>query len=271
MKKLLISALAFAALIAPAMAADMAAPYYKAPLPMPLYSWTGFYIGANLGWKGIETNMTAAPADGPTLAFNAACIAAGACPQNFGSSTGSGIIGGGQIGYNWQIQNWVVGLETDFQGTSAKASNTIGTQVGGFVPFTGTEQTSEKTLGTVRARAGWLFTPMVLVYATGGWAYGDVDRTWASSFAAPAFSSWGGTASSTLSGWTLGGGVEWALGNGFSLSAEYLYVRLSGGSSFLTTNQGGACAPGGVLLCTFNVQGADLTDNIVRAKVNYKF
>jgi outer membrane immunogenic protein len=248
------------------MAADMA-PYYKAPPPLPVYSWTGFYIGANLGWKGIDTNMTSAPADGPTLAFNAACIAAGACPQNYGSSTGSGVIGGGQIGYNWQIQNWVLGLETDFQGTSAKASTTIATQAPGFFPFVGTEQTSEKTLGTVRARAGWLFTPMLLGYVTGGWAYSGVDRSWTGAF--PTFtSSWGGTASSTLSGWTLGGGVEWALGNGFSLGAEYLYVKLSGGSSFLTNNQGGACAPS---LCTFTVQGADITDNIVRAKVNYKF
>jgi outer membrane immunogenic protein len=273
MKKFLLTTVALGALAVPAMAADMApAPIYKAPVPVPVYyNWTGWYVGANLGWKGVSSNMTGVPADAPSQAFNAACIAAGACPGNFGSNTGNGIIGGGQIGYNWQIANYVLGLETDFQGTSAKASTTIGTNAPGFVPFSGTDQTSEKWLGTFRGRAGYLFTPMFLGYVTGGFAYSGIDRTWSASFAAPATSAWSGTESTTLTGWTIGGGVEWALGNGFTLGAEYLYVKLSGNDSFLTTNQSGACASGGGPLCTFRVSGADVTDNIVRAKLNYKF
>ena len=111
MRKLLLATTALAALVVtPALAADMAAPVYKAPPPpAPVWSWTGFYIGVNAGWKGINSaGMTSAPNDAATVGFNTACIAAGACPQNYGNASGNGFIGGGQVGYNWQIQNYVV-------------------------------------------------------------------------------------------------------------------------------------------------------------------
>jgi outer membrane immunogenic protein len=253
-----------------AAAADlpMKAPSMMMPPPV-VYNWTGFYIGGNVGWKHMETDMSSAPNDAATTVFNTACINANACPQNYGSSSGDGVIGGIQAGYNWQVQTWVLGIEADFQGTSATASTTINVQAPGFLPYTGTNETKQRWLGTVRGRAGYLFTPMLLGYVTGGWAYGNVERSWTGAF--PTFtSSWSGSGTDTLSGWTVGGGFEWALGNGFTIGAEYLYVRLDGGDSFLTTTQGGACATGAPR-CTFNITGADVTDNIVRVKVNYKF
>jgi outer membrane immunogenic protein len=270
MKKLLIAGVALTALIGTqAMAADMAAPVYKAPPPVaPVYSWTGFYIGVNAGWKGIEgAGMTSTPNDAATLGFNAACIAAGACPQNYGNASGSGFIGGGQVGYNWQVQSFLLGVETDFQGTSAKASITDTTAVAGFVPFVGTQSTKEKWLGTVRARVGVLATPTFLAYVTGGFAYAGIDRTWSGSFAAPAFSSWSGSDSSIATGGTVGAGAEWAAGNGWSVGVEYLYARLHDGNSFLTTNQVPAC----VADCTFRISSSNFNDNIVRAKLNFKF
>jgi outer membrane immunogenic protein len=274
MNRLLIAGVALTALIGtPALAADMAAPVYKAPPPppAPVYSWTGFYIGLNAGWKGINgAGMTSAPNDAATVGFNTACITAGACPQNYGNANGNGFIGGGQIGYDWQIQNYVLGLETDFQGTTAKASITDAVTAPGFLPFVGTQSTRENYLGTVRARLGVLATPSLLAYVTGGYAYSSITRNWTGGF--PTFvSAWGGSATNIVSGWTVGTGLEWAVGNGFSLGAEYLYVRLDGGNSFVTAPQDAGCAPGGVASCQFNITGSSLNDNILRVKLNYKF
>lgn len=273
MRKLLLATTALAALVVtPALAADMAAPVYKAPPPpAPVWSWTGFYIGVNAGWKGINSaGMTSAPNDAATVGFNTACIAAGACPQNYGNASGNGFIGGGQVGYNWQIQNYVVGLETDFDGTSARATRNISVTAPGFFPFDGSQSTRENYLGTVRGRVGVLATPSLLAYVTGGYAYSSLNRSWAGSF--PGFgSAWSGSATNIVSGWTAGGGLEWAVGNGFLLGAEYLYVRLDGGNSFLTTAQNAGCTPGGVPSCTFNITPSSLNDNVVRARLSYKF
>jgi len=264
MRKFVLATCAFSALIAPAAAADL--PLRAVP---PAFSWAGWYVGGNVGWKGLDTNMSSAPNDPATTAFNTGCITAGACPQAYGSSSGSGVIGGGQIGYNWQFSNWVAGVETDFQGSYARATTTVATSVAPFVPFTGTHQTQEDWLGTLRGRLGVLFTPTLLAYGTGGFAYSAVERNWSGNFQSVAASSWFGSTTSTLTGWTAGVGLEWAVGYGFTVGAEYLYVKLGGGDTFLTNIQGGACIPGP--LCTFSIRGADVTDNIVRAKLNYKF
>jgi outer membrane immunogenic protein len=273
MRKLLVVSAALAALVgSPALAADMAAPVYKAPPPpAPVWSWTGFYIGVNAGWKGINSaGMASAPNDAATAGFNAGCIAAGACPQNYGNASGNGFIGGGQVGYNWQFQNYLVGLETDFDGTTARATRNIGVTAPGFFPFVGSQSTRENYLGTVRGRVGVLATPSLLAYVTGGYAYSSVNRSWAGSF--PGFgSAWAGSATNIVSGWTAGAGLEWAVGNGFLLGAEYLYVRLDGGNSFLTTTQNAGCAPGGVPSCTFNITPSSFNDNVVRARLSYKF
>jgi outer membrane immunogenic protein len=84
-------------------------------------------------------------------------------------------------------------------------------------------------------------------------------------------SAWGGSSTDVLSGWTVGTGLEWALGNGFTLAAEYLYVRLNGGNGFVTAPQDAGCVPGGIPSCQFRITGSDLNNNIVRAKLNYKF
>lgn len=248
-------------------AADLK-PVYKAPPPVvAVYNWTGFYIGGNAGWYEIDTNMVSAPANAATAGFNAACIAAGACPQAYGSSSASGFIGGVQAGYNWQVQNWVLGVEADIAWTGKDATQSVAVTTGGFFPFAGSHVTSQDWLGTVRGRAGVLFTPQFLVYGTGGFAFAKVDRTYNAAF--PTFvSTWSGSSSDTLTGWTLGAGIEWALGNGWSIGAEYLYVKLDGGDNFLTSVQGGACNGTN---CTFTITPSDITENIIRAKLNYKF
>jgi outer membrane immunogenic protein len=267
MKKFLLAGFTFAALIAPAAAADIA-PYYRAPLQSPFLSWTGLYIGVNTGWIGSwGSNVRNIGADTGTGGLGAA-LAIGAIPDTVSVSS-SGFIGGGQIGYNWRLEaNWVLGLEADFDGTSAKSSASAafpGTAA--FLPITTVYNREIDSLGTLRARVGYLSFPSLLWYATGGLAYGQTKLGVAA--ACPAFappcSTEGGTASlssNTSVGWTFGGGVEWQFAPAWSVKAEYLYVDLGNQTSSIAYSYGPFNSS---LLTTIREQ-----DNIVRAGVNYK-
>jgi outer membrane immunogenic protein len=176
------------------------APAYVAPL----FTWTGFYLGANLGYgwgdgNGTITNTTLAPvgASGPI------------------SGSGDGILGGFQAGYNWQTGPVVFGLETDFQLSGAQ-----GTVTGNAGPrvFRGTGK--NEWFGTIRGRVGyavdrWLF------YVTGGGAYSH-NKFSGNSTLAGVVTPFSSTA--TGWGWTVGGGVEAALVGNWSVKGEYLFL-----------------------------------------------
>jgi outer membrane immunogenic protein len=185
MKSLFRAAAFAAALIAtPAAAADL---YGKAPAyaaaPFNAYNWNGFYVGVNLGYQwGKVTNWAASP---------------------------GGVMGGGQAGYNWQFNQFVLGLEADLQGSAANDT---------FAAF----KFSNPWFGTVRGRAGYAMNN-VLIYLTGGLAYGGGRIEFA-----------GISETQTHIGWTLGGGVEVGLTPNWSAKAEYLYVRLDDRSYVLT-------------------------------------
>jgi outer membrane immunogenic protein len=159
--------------------------------------------------------------------------------SNFGDA--SGFVGGGQIGYNWQALGspLVLGLEADFQGTSLKNSATVGA-------FTG--EAKVPAFGTVRGRIGYAWDRF-MVYGTGGWAYSKTEASVTAPGFAASDSKWG-------SGYTLGGGLEWAFAGPWSLKAEYLYVKAR--SVDLTL--------GGV-----GVSTGDYHYNVVRAGLNYRF
>jgi outer membrane immunogenic protein len=277
MRKLLIATTALAALVGtPALAADMAAPVYKAPPPLaPVYSWTGFYIGGNVGWLGMDrVNLTATPNDPATAAFFGPCSAAGGCPNTIGNTSGNGVIGGLQIGYNWQVQNWVLGIEADGQGTGARTSNSIAVTAPGFATFSGTQSVKEQAFGTVRGRAGVLVSPMLLAYATGGFAWASVKESLSGGFPSLA-QTFAGSNTTTDFGWTIGAGLEWAVGNGWTVGAEYLFARLDGNNSnnnnLVTAPTAAGCTPGGVPSCQFRISTSNFDNNIARFKVNYKF
>jgi len=268
-KTFLLASLALGSLIMPAVAADMApAPYYPAPPPplIPVWSWTGFYIGANLGWAGSSNNnLTNTGTDTGTGGLGSA-LAAGLIPGTVGVSH-NGFIGGGQIGYNWQLGPfWVAGVETDFDGLGGNSSTSVFAfpgVAGGAVPFTTTFTSGLDTLGTVRARLGWLWTPALLAYATGGFAYGETKI--GSSFTCPTCAPPAAaviSSSNTATGWTVGAGLEWRFAPAWSVKAEYLYVDLGSRSDTITYNYG----PTSTLTSTVNER-----DNIVRAGLNYKF
>jgi outer membrane immunogenic protein len=162
MKKIAIGVAAITTLIAThVMAADIVT---KAPppAPAPVYNWTGWYVGMNLGasFGNVKTDFNAAPV---TLVINAIPFSS---PGFTGSNTEypSGFIGGGQIGYNWQLSPiWVVGLEADIQGAREKDTNNLSNSfsfpAGGFT-VTGAALTNYTTqidwFGTVRGRLGYV-------------------------------------------------------------------------------------------------------------------
>ena len=133
-----------------------------------------------------------------------------------GRSDVNGVLGGGQAGYNWQRQNWLLGIEADLQASDERSNGAICT-VAGCPPGSLLFNTSYRLdwFGTLRGRVGFLPTQQLLLYATGGLAYGHIA---ANEPTVPL--SWG----DTRAGWTVGVGGEVALGPHWSIKLEYLYI-----------------------------------------------
>jgi outer membrane immunogenic protein len=187
MKKLATAIAAIALIGTPALAADMPVKA-PAPAPAPVYNWTGWYGGINVGgtWSDDPINVSTTNLfTCPTVDCSGGAGAAAAFAQGTNgtfSGRGAGFIGGGQFGYNWQFNNWVAGFEADIQGTRVKATGES-TATFPATPFdfsltTNVSVTKEiDWLGTVRGRVGYLWTPTLLVYGTGGLAYGGVKAS----------------------------------------------------------------------------------------------
>lgn len=231
-------------------------------------SWTGFYVGGNLGysWGEADTRSTYSHAVTGTKLSSSA-----------GSIDMNGWVAGGQLGYNWQSSNMILGLEADFQwtGQDGRASQSCAATSGcntstAFPVLTAPSATSSLAhsldwFATIRARLGILVQPGLLAYATGGWAYGSIetDGTLAGYTAAGVATTASFSNTSKKSGWVIGGGIESQLGGNWTGKIEYLYVDLGSvsGSATLATS-----APPLRL-----DHSAEITDHILRVGVNYKF
>jgi len=248
------AAVALALVAGSAFAADL--PYRKeAPVyvpPPPSFSWAGLYGGINIGYGfgdgsqeyggiGYITPGILAPA--PAAAFPGGSVLGGTSNLN-------GVVGGGQVGYNWQFSPWLVfGVEADIQASdvhdtvnsAAAVADAFGTHL-----QTATSTKSVDWYGTVRGRVGVApFIPNLLIYGTGGFAYGgvthgvgfaDIFNGGATGFSSIATAQY----DSTSTGWTAGGGIEWSP-TGFpawSVKVEYLYVDL-GNTSVSGVSVGG--------------------------------
>jgi outer membrane immunogenic protein len=235
----------------------------KAPPPPPAVDWTGWHTGVNLGYG------FAAGGEGTLSGFSStfglpAAVAAGFVPGNLGLRP-QGVIGGGQAGYDWQFGDKLVGIETDLQGSAVRASSVVlFPGGGGFVPSTTTSQDALDWFGTLRARLGVLPLPRLLVYLTGGLAYGEVKDNFALVGMPAAAGDLVGASLTTRTGWTLGGGGEWAMTDRIFLRAEYLHVDL--GTDTVRGADVTGIFPG--LFVDYNVR---LGYNVVRAAVDYKF
>jgi outer membrane immunogenic protein len=274
MKKLFLGSVALVALglgAPAALAADQRVAAY-APPPPPVYTWSGCYVGASAGTSNGHSDgflTTGAPATGSTTVIPAA---GQAVTGNFDLS---GFIGGFQGGCNWQWGAWVFGIEGDGSATnkSGQAFTAVPTLVNtnGTVSGLGSSiyELQERWLVTARGRlglAGW-WGDKTMIYVTGGAAWAKIDSSGFSatntqlSFGAP------GLQSDWRSGWTVGGGLEYALGYGWSVKSEYLYVDFGDWTTFTGCNAvGPGCVANG--LTNLNV---NLKDHIFRAGMNYKF
>ncbi|WP_202322188.1 outer membrane protein [Mesorhizobium sp. 113-3-9] len=170
--------------------------------PTTVHDWSGVYVGGQIGYGFGKTDAVFSSPNTPT--FQAS--------QDYDID---GFLGGVQVGYNYQINSLVLGVEADIAGSDIKGhSGEINVGVRGD-----TYDTKVDWFGTLRARAGYAFDS-TLIYGTGGLAYGSVENRY---LGGPlnSFSEKG-----TKTGWTLGAGLEQAFTDHWSANVEYLYVDL---------------------------------------------
>lgn len=304
----------FAVMAGPAMAADLPV---KAPPPVVVFNWTGLYVGGNLGYSWGRSNnnenfFAAGLGGGPgstSCAVSGTQINFALCAANSDQNKLKGVIGGIEAGYNWQIANYLVGVEADFQGSGQKGSQqftasaptTANSLVGGTIipivsTLAGAYTQKLDWLGTLRGRVGFV-QDRWLVFATGGLAYGEVKSNGIVSATGTAtpntapfadcgvgaatcpflpLGSW--TDAQTRIGWTLGVGVEQAIAGNWSWKVEYLHVDLGKVNTGFATLPGcfGNTASGNPTASCINVGAGSgtisgrITDEIVRIGVNYR-
>lgn len=227
MKRLIVAAAAFTLLGGTsAFAADAVVYNDAAPVaPDAVFSWTGGYIGVNLGYgggdakhpfsvKALDTNQGAL-IDAP----GSRTIAKGSL-----NMTSSGFLGGVQAGWNFQSDRVVYGVEADFQGSDVKGETNFSLNYEGDTAK-GKIGTKLNWFGTVRARLGYAATDRFLVYATGGLAYGETKSYVRASVPSEDIS-FSESAKKTKAGWTIGAGAEYAFADHWTLKSEYLYTDL---------------------------------------------
>ena len=219
--------LALALAAQPALAADLPLMTKAPPRPLAVYNWTGFYAGAHLGGGWGDKDW----------------VAVGVGP--LGSHDISGFIGGGQIGFNYQIGAWVFGVEGDISGTTLKGEHVDTT-------FFGNNITEVEWFGTITGRVGYAWDRALLYVKGGGaWVRDKYTITDAGLFFAGA--------ATTKDGWTIGAGLEYAFAPRWSAKIEYNYLDF--GSETVTFTTGG----GGTFL-----REVDQQIHAVKAGLNYR-
>jgi outer membrane immunogenic protein len=254
MKRILIAGALALCAAGQALAADLpqAMPPPRAPavyVPPPVYNWGGVYLGLNGGYgfgNSTWTDPNNPSGEGSTGSFG----------------TGGGLIGG-TVGFNYQVNQFVLGAEADIDWSDINGSvepNFCNLFVSATALATRCE-TKNNWLGTVRARAGFA-VDRVLFYGTAGLAFGDVEAGLkGGSVGSVTYQS------NTQIGWTAGAGVEWAFTDNWTARVEYLYVDL--GNS--TCNAATSCGFDGLGATSPASDTVKFTANLVRAGVDYKF
>lgn len=186
--------------------------------------WTGVYAGINGGYAWANVNTKIRPLPDPLPADRSSIQ-----PAILSLSMKSGVLGS-QLGYNYQLNVYpkiLLGIETDMNWIPLKGSaygNAIGNGVSTGRIFTHALSTQQQMtwFGTLRPRLGYLPFNSILIYATGGLAYGNVKATGNTNLKA----SYSASLNQVRSGWTVGGGIEWIPAQHWSTKIEYLYYNL---------------------------------------------
>jgi outer membrane immunogenic protein len=257
MSKILVTVAAVGALtgVAPATASAADMPLKAPPTPAAAYNWSGFYVGANGGggWSdpgGVLTALTAGFTGLPSTAM----------PTNYGLKS-SGGFGGLQAGYNLQSHFFLWGIEADIQDGNIRGQ--ANSAFPGAFPISSSVNSVSSELSwfaTVRGRVGLIFD-RTLIYATGGLAIDHVKDSVINNLSSPV--NLFGNVSTARIGWTMGGGLEYAVTNNWSLKAEYLYMNLG---SIAVTATDPINFPGQSATYSFRHRY-----DIARGGVNYRF
>lgn len=237
----------------PAGAADMALP---AKAPVAVYNWTGFYFGGNVGYGDGEDSVST------SSTLNGAAFGA---PFAFETKS-SGFFGGGQAGFNYELPtNFVIGVEADgdWSGITGNSSTCPSATNCSF------HKNSLEDFGTVRGRLGYAWNN-VLVYGTGGWAWGEgkVTTTLGPTFIPVGLEGVSTSVTPNLSGWTAGAGLEVGLLSfpGWTVRLEYLHLEFDNVANTFTFTGTGAPPPVLVSSSTANVRF-----DMLQFGVNYLF
>ena len=273
MKKLFLGSVALVALglVAPAaFAAERPVPYTPPPPPVPVYTWTGCYVGASAGTSNGHS-------DGFSTTPGSTALGLGPGGTNIplfatqltGSFDLSGFIGGGQLGCNLQVGVWVWGVEVDGSATNKSGQQNAATGPNLLIgPNVVQNQLNfwelqERWLVTARGRLGWTIWDKTMVYVTGGAAWAKIDSSlWVIGNQIAT----GIQQTNTRSGWTVGGGLEYALGYGWSVKGEFLYVDFGDWNTLNCVAVGPGCPTG-----TITNVNVNLKDYVWRAGMNYRF
>jgi outer membrane immunogenic protein len=251
-------------------------------LPPALLAWTGWYVGVNAGYiDSVGRTNTDALSVASTDLGNSYDLVTSATNQ-FNNRYGNGI-GGAQAGYNYQFSpSFVAGVEADIQGSALRrdfvATNSVLTRFGGSWITTTRVSNSLDWFGTVRGRVGVTPTANLMIYSTGGLAYGGVRSNSQTNFGGtdanliPGATS--GSFSDTRFGWTVGGGFEWMFASNWTAKLEYLYYDLGSvsyptGSTIVDPSFAGTLPGASETVATRT--STRFEGNIVRVGLNYKF
>ncbi|WP_036259442.1 outer membrane protein [Methylocapsa aurea] len=212
LRKVLLASAGAVALAGSAVAADLPSRAPPPPYlpPAPIFTWTGLYIGGQVGYGWGRDSATLFDPGTPDIIIPDQGVIPGipatSFPINFNPG---GVIGGAHLGYNLQIGQWVAGLEGDVNGTSISQNFGAGFLTGS------TFTTRANVQGSIRLRAGIAFD-RVLLFATGGAAFTGLETSYSTFLGYD-------NLSRTRAGWTVGGGIEYAITNNWSIQAEYRY------------------------------------------------
>jgi outer membrane immunogenic protein len=244
-------------------------PTRYAPAACCAFSWTGFYVGVNAGgaWGDGESNSPLRNLGGGQEYIPS--VVADINAQAHRSFDPSAFTGGVGLGYNIQHGSLVFGVVADFNSIRLKESKTVVANFTGFgPPVTYSDQVAANWLITTRAKLG-IAAGQLLFYGTGGAAFTDLKyrhQFIEGAFAGTSNGTESAKLSETKTGWTVGGGVDYALSRNWTIGAEYLFADFGKVSS--VGNR--VIFPGGPGTSVFD-HSAELTTNIVRANLTYKF
>jgi outer membrane immunogenic protein len=249
-----VAAIAFASV---ASAADMPtkAPVLVASTPVLVATnWTGFYLGGQMGGGWASNTITTVD---PTAAFLAGTV--------LNPITPSGVLGGVYGGYNYQINQFLVGIDADYSLanlTAGDATDFSNTGVAGG--RTVVSSAKVKALATVTGRLGYVLNNNWLFFGKGGWAWSRWDGSSITINSTSVAVTNTGTNSTTRNGWTLGTGVEWAFAAHWSAKLEYDYIKFNS-VSYNNTD----ITPAGVV--TTPARSATSYMNVVKVGAAYRF